>query len=128
MDTVRSVDWSPTSSRLASGSRDGTARVWDTISGKTLQVFDSHNDAVNTVDWSPNGEFMVSGSSDGTVYVWDTTTGQILDSIQGTGKSVVDAEWSPTRNEIAYMYSFGSLQGATPAINIFEPLLVHEQD
>lgn len=68
------------SSRIISGSRDRTIKVWCTKTGKCIASFEGHTGSVLCLkferDWDLGSDgvcrgFMVSGSSDCTVCVWD---------------------------------------------------------
>jgi WD40 repeat protein len=69
-DTVTSIVWSPDSSKLASGSLDKTARIWDAASGQALESF-KHSDGVFDVAWSPDGKTLATACADSLVYIWD---------------------------------------------------------
>ncbi len=60
---------------IISGSRDGTARVWEATTGKEIARM-NHEDWVISVDFSPDGKYVVSASRDGTARVWEATTGK----------------------------------------------------
>ncbi|GDY68842.1 hypothetical protein SAV14893_082350 [Streptomyces avermitilis] len=73
---MQCVAWSLDGRRVASGSRDGTARVWDTGTGAELCVLRGHLDRVQDVDWSPDGRQVATVSWDGTVRLWDPDEGR----------------------------------------------------
>ena len=61
---------------IASGSADGTLRVWDAVSSaKVLEMHGWHEASISSVVFSPGGHRMVSGSWDNTIRIWDITTG-----------------------------------------------------
>jgi WD40 repeat protein len=71
---VASVALSANGKRIASGNDDGTAKVWDTDTGRELFTFKCRR-RVSGVALSADGRQLVTGSWDGTVKVWDTRTG-----------------------------------------------------
>jgi WD domain, G-beta repeat/Pentapeptide repeats (8 copies) len=75
---VSSVGYSPDGTRLVSGGRDGSVRVWDAATGEALLTIPSHPGWVFSVGYSPDGTRLVSGGRDGSVRVWDAVTGEAL--------------------------------------------------
>ena len=73
---VCSVSWSPDGTRLATGSEDGTAKVWDAAGGRELLTLKGHTGWVRSVSWSPDGTRLATGSEDGTAKVWDAAGGR----------------------------------------------------
>jgi hypothetical protein len=67
---VRSVSWSPDGTRLATGSLDGTAKVWDAAGGRELLSLTGPAGEV-AVSWSSDGTRLATGSEDGTAKLWD---------------------------------------------------------
>ncbi|CDF39798.1 WD40-repeat containing protein [Chondrus crispus] len=85
LDEITAVAMSGDGKRVASGSYDGTERVWNVETG--LQIGDTmtgHTARVMSVAMSGDGKRVVSGSSDRTVRVWDGETGcQIGETMTG---------------------------------------------
>jgi WD40 repeat protein len=69
-DDVMSLSISSNGSRIVSGSRDRTMRVWG---GRTFEEIGicEHEDEVNSVAFSPDSSFIASGSDDRTVWIWN---------------------------------------------------------
>ncbi|EDR10450.1 mycorrhiza-induced NACHT/WD-repeat protein [Laccaria bicolor S238N-H82] len=81
---IFSVAFSTDSTRIVSGSKDKSVRVWDASTGAELKVLNGHMKAVNSVAFSTDGTRIVSGS------VWDASTGAELKVLNGH-KMVWDA-------------------------------------
>ena len=84
-DGVRAVAFAPDGSRVATGSMDGSARVFDAATSVELARLD-HDDGVRAVAFSPDGTQVATGSIDGSRGCstrppapsgpgWTTTTG-----------------------------------------------------
>lgn len=106
---VVALSWSPDSRRLATGSMDFTARIWQVSTGRTLRVY-SHGDVVSTLAWSPDGKYIASGSYDTTVQVWNPATGQRLIDYQDHRDAVYGLSWSPDGTQIASAGGDGMVQ------------------
>jgi WD40 repeat protein/serine/threonine protein kinase len=98
---VMSVAWSPDGTRLASGSNDGTVKVWEAATGKDTLTFRGHTNGVNCVAWSPDGRRLASASWDTTVKVWEATTGKETRTLRGHTKRVWSVAWSPDGARLA---------------------------
>lgn len=58
------VAFSPDGKRLLSPSSRGTAKVWDTETGRLSLTLAGHSREVYGVAWSPNGKHIVTAGSD----------------------------------------------------------------
>ena len=70
---VLSVAFSPDSTTLASGSTDGTVRLWD-METKTNTATLEGDLFVYSVAFSPNGKTLAAGLVGGTIKLWDLET------------------------------------------------------
>ena len=68
--------FTPDGSRLVSGSRDGTVRIWDMSLVERNGILRGHESFVYDVAFSPDGEQVASSAWDGTARLWDATTGR----------------------------------------------------
>ena len=102
---VLAVAWSPDSTYIVSGSRDGTAQVWNAGDGRTSSTYRGHKGYVSSLQWSPDGKRIASGGGDATLQIWDAATGLTIStyqvgSIDGDAHSVTVA-WSPDGKRFA---------------------------
>jgi len=84
---VTSLSWepihiNPTTPRLASSSKDGTIRIWNTATRRCEYTLGGHTASVNVVKWGGGGlkgkGALYTASSDRTVRVWDPSGGKTL--------------------------------------------------
>jgi WD40 repeat protein len=67
----------------ASGSHDGTVRVWDLDAGTLLHTLTGHDHGVWAVAVGADGRRAVSGGGDGEARVWDLDAGTLLHTLTG---------------------------------------------
>ncbi|KAG8122592.1 hypothetical protein E2320_018081 [Naja naja] len=60
---------------LASSSKDGSVRIWDTVSGRCDKILTSHTQSVTCIRWGGDG-LLYSSSQDRTIKAWRAQDGQ----------------------------------------------------
>ncbi|MFQ5793681.1 MAG: TIR domain-containing protein [Candidatus Bipolaricaulia bacterium] len=90
---VFAVAFSPDGSQLATGSVDGTARVWEAESGRQIARM-THQGGVSAVAFNSDSHWVTSASWDGTVRVWEAESGHEIARMTHDGP-VVTVTFSP---------------------------------
>jgi len=86
------VAWSPDSTKLASGSSDMTAHVWDVATGQTIHLL-PHEGAVTGVAWEPTSvPRLATGCTDKNVRIWDVDS-SARTIYSGHGDAVTAVSW-----------------------------------
>lgn len=96
------IAWQPGTSLLATVSRDGELRVWDTETGRVVfQVASSANDP-NFLAWSPDGNQLAVGYSlSRVVRLWNTLDWNELKQVDGLPAACLSLNWSPDSKMLA---------------------------
>lgn len=91
------LDVRPTlnNTRLVTAGADGTARVWDGISGEQVLLLRGHQAAVVSVQPSPDGSWILTASRDATARLWDAVTGEERCVFRGHEHPLFNARFSP---------------------------------
>ncbi|MEG4859913.1 serine/threonine-protein kinase [Microcoleus sp. K1-B6] len=89
---------------LATGSRDGTAKLWRVDAqgrGTLLRSMRDNSGDVLCVALSPDGLVLATGSRDGTIYLWDAGTGGLLEILTGHAGEVLSVAFSADGGSLA---------------------------
>ena len=92
-NTTLALALSPDEHTLASGSEDGSVKLWDVASGALLWS-GWHTKVTLCLAFSPDGSLLTSGSQDGSVRLWEASLGTPLEDIPHPGP-VFSLAWSP---------------------------------
>jgi WD40 repeat protein len=68
---------------LASGSFDGSVRLWDVAEGNLLATVHAHSGTAWGVALSADGRLLATSGVDGLVRLWDTSGPQLLATLEG---------------------------------------------
>jgi WD40 repeat protein len=105
---VRATALSPDGNTIASGSRDGSVKLWNINTGKVIETWTGHTNGVVSLCWSPDGGRVGSGSQsstleakDATFRVWDVESGKTILGPINTGKYTWAGCYSPDGKMIA---------------------------
>ena len=79
---------------LATGSRDGTVKLWDVVTQQDIATLEGHMSGVNSVVFSSDGVTLATGSWDGTVKLWDVTTQQDIATLKVYTEGITSVAFS----------------------------------
>lgn len=106
-----SLAFSPDGKRLASSSKDGTARLYDVETGKTIREFKGHTSGIMCVAFSPDGSKIATASIDSTAAIWPTNVDDPKPKIlKGHRGECLYAAWNPKTGHLATCGADGSIR------------------
>ncbi len=93
---VASVAFSPVDvTLLASGSLDGTVKLWDVATRRNIATFEGHTLPVFSVAFSSDGTVLASASGNHHVKLWDVATRRNIATLEGHTWVVSSVVFSP---------------------------------
>jgi eukaryotic-like serine/threonine-protein kinase len=97
------VAFSPDGQRIVTGSSDGTAKLWEAISGRELFNLEGDtgvNGGVWSVSFSPDSQRIVTGGYNNMAKVWEVASGRGLLTIRGHENWIRSVAFSPDGQQI----------------------------
>ncbi len=117
----RTLAFSPDERLLATGSLDGTIKLWDVVSGALLWT-GWHTGLVEGLAFAPDGQRLASCGDDATIRLWDAISGANVETIAAQG-AVFSVAWNCDGTHLAIACFDGriqlwELQGTQPATHV----------
>lgn len=102
-DDVVSATFSPDGTYVATTSRDTTARVWETATGRSVAILRGHPAEVTSADFDPRAAVVLTSSRNNPprLWAWQTGIGESLQVLSGHTGPLNAAEFSPNGGLIA---------------------------
>jgi WD40 repeat protein len=100
-ESVLAVAYSPDGLTLATGSGDGSVKLWDVSKKIVRATLQGHGAQVESVTFSSDGKTLASAGWDRTVKLWDVATGKIKNTLQGHRSSVMAVAFAPDGRTLA---------------------------
>jgi WD40 repeat protein/transcriptional regulator with XRE-family HTH domain len=97
---VQALAFSPDEQALATGSWDGTIKLWNLESGALLWL-GQHTGSIHRLVFTPDGRTLASGGDDATIRLWDVSTGEHLKALSCKSSAVYALAWSPDGSLLA---------------------------
>jgi WD40 repeat protein/serine/threonine protein kinase len=99
---INTLAFHPDGKQIATGSYDGTVKLWDATSGQPLFTFPGRTTEVIRVAYSPDGKRVAAANGfDRTVNVWDIANRQVVFRLVGHTADVYGLAFSPDGKRIA---------------------------
>lgn len=68
---ITSISWSPDGRLIASSAKDGSLRIWDTVTGVLLRSYSNFAKPITSIAWARGNGAICYGMEDGTTWLWD---------------------------------------------------------
>lgn len=93
--SVLSIQPSPDSNLVMTGSRDKSAKLWELSTGREIRSFLGHEGSVNCIAFSSDGKHVLTSSGDMTAKLWEVVTGELLFTTPKGEKYLTAVAFSP---------------------------------
>lgn len=93
--------FAPGGTALATAGYDGTVRLWDLATGRTLGILKGAQGTIWTIDYAPDGRVLAAAGEDGLVRIWSAADGRLLHTLAGHSRSVWEVRFNPDGKRLA---------------------------
>lgn len=100
---VTTVALHPVYTMAASGSEDGTIKLWDHESGEYMRTLRGHTNVVTCVDFSPKGGYLASTSTDLSIKIWDVKEFSCVRTLRGHDHTISSVRFVPPQVGALYL-------------------------
>jgi WD40 repeat protein/transcriptional regulator with XRE-family HTH domain len=97
---VQTLAFSPDEHTLATGSWDGTIKLWNLENGALLWL-GQHTGSIHRLVFTPDGHTLASSGDDAAIRLWDVSTGKRLQTLSSQSSAVYALAWSPDGSLLA---------------------------
>ena len=98
---VTCVSWSRDGARIASGSHDGTVRIWNAFNCTELSVLKAPFAQVFSLRFSPQGDQLAAcGCDKNVIAIWNVNTETMTAYLSGHLHPVLSISWAPCGNKL----------------------------
>ncbi|KAG9393247.1 WD domain G-beta repeat [Carpediemonas membranifera] len=95
---------------VASGSDEGSIKIWESTTLERLHVMEGHRGSVFSIAINHTQTVLASSSFDRTVKLWSMSTGRCIKTLKGHGSIVWDVAFSPSESTIASASADGTVK------------------
>jgi WD40 repeat protein len=111
-DPVSALAYRPGGEQLASGSLDGSVRLWEVTPVVSVRPdpLPVHEVVVSALAYHPNGRYLASASWDRTIKIWDVVEGKEIRTLQGHRRPIWSLAYSPDGSRLASASADGTVR------------------
>jgi cleavage stimulation factor subunit 1 len=109
---INQVRYSTDGKLFVSGSKDGSIKIWDGVTGRCVNTIPSaYSGQVYSVQFSMNSKYMLSNGQDYTAKLWDLSTGRQVRTYSASKKTMKteSAEQKPVRIQTCFNFNESSI-------------------